>query len=250
MGQAAMINYLWQQLQSVTHGSIGVLPAGIPPVDPTTSLTINGYDLSASYNDLITSVTQLTSGPDWTIAWTEDTNGLPLKQLVVGNPIGSSVGMTNLVVDYPGPVKDYVFTENASSGADQWWAVGDGTGAAAVVGQATNSGDLVGGYPLWEGVNNYSGVTDQTTINNHAASDLMTFPIPLTTHVAELVGSAFPMFGSYSMGDYAVFNVTDPRFPGGTTFKVRVIGWSIQPPDEAQGTETISLVFDEPTGGA
>jgi hypothetical protein len=248
MGQCAMIDALWAQMQSVS--GINVQPADLPPVDPTTTLTINGYDLSTSYNDLITSIMQLSAGPDWTIAWTEDGNGLPQKKLVVGAPIGNTTDLTNLIVDYPGPVVGYTYTENASSGANEWWAVGDGTGAAVTTGVAKDANSLVSGWPLLESVNNYSGVTVQGTINAHATSDLKSLPMPLLTHSATLKGDSIPAFGTYGMGDYLVFNVTDPRFPNGQTFSVRVIGWTIQPPDEGQGTEIISPVFDEPTGGS
>jgi len=250
LGQGAMINFLWQQLQGVANGNIGVNIGANPPVDPATTLTVNGYDLSTSYANLITSITSLTGGPDWTIAWGEDTNGSPTKNLIVGTPIGNPVGATDLVVDYPGPIKDYVYTENSSAGNNRWWATGDGTGATTTTGVATDNNSLASGYPLWEGVNNFNGVTAQATINAHASSDLSALPVPVVSHAVELLGNAFPMFGSYGLGDYVVCNVTDPRFPVGLTFKVRAIGWTIQPPDENQGVETISLVFDEATGGS
>jgi hypothetical protein len=240
-----MIDALWDQLQSTTGGNIGVVGANLPMVDPATTLTINGYDLSASYGDLIASVVGLNGGPDYTIAWQEDGRGLPLKQLVAATPIGNALGATDLTVDYPGAIKNYTYTENSSSGNNRWWATGDGTGAATTTGVATNNVSLTSGYPLWEGVNNYSGVTQQGTINGHAASDLVTFPQPLVTHAVELAGESFPMFGSYGMGDFLVCYVTDPRFQEGFTFNVRAIGWSIQPPDEGQGTETINVVFSE-----
>jgi hypothetical protein len=244
------IDFLWSHLQSVVFGSIGVIPAQLPLVDNPTTLTVNGYDLSTSYAELIQSITQLSNGPDWTIAWSEDGNGLPQKQLVVGLPIGQLVDATDFVVDYPGPVANYIYTENSSSGANQWWATGDGTGAAVTTGVATDEVTLSSGYPLWESVSNFSGVTAQGTINAHAASELFALPMPLVTHQVALHADSFPEFGSYGMGDFVVVNVTDPRFPAGNTFNVRVIGWTIQPPDENQGTETISLVFDESTGNA
>lgn len=250
MGQCATINFLWNQMQSVVGGNIGVQGANLPLIDPTTALTINGYDLATSYDDLIQSILDLSTGPDYTIAWYEDGNGLPQKQLVLAAPIGNPVGQTDLTVDYPGPVVDYIYNENASQGNNQWWAVGDGDGAAAVVGSAGDPVAIASGYPLWEGVNSYSGVTDQGTITNHAQSDLFSLDVPVVTHHVDLFGNNSPQFGSYGMGDYVVVNVTDPRFPTGFTFKVRAVGWTIQPPDEGQGTEQIALVFDEATGGS
>jgi hypothetical protein len=250
MGQSAMIAYLWSEMQSTPHGSINVRAATPPPVDPSTTLTVNGYDLSTSYGDLITSVTQLANGPDWTIGWGMDQSGNPYKQLITGAPIGNTIDVTDLIVDYPGSVLNYSYTENASSGANNWWAVGDGTGATTTTGNATDPISLASGWPLWESVNNYSGVTVQSTINSHAQSDLTTFPMPFLTHSAQFVGEPTPSFGTYGLGDFCIVNVVDPRFPSpGQTFKVRVIGWSIQPPDEGNGTETITPVFDEPTGG-
>ena len=140
---------------------------------------------------------------------------------------------------------DYLYNENASSGNNVWWATGDGDAASQTQGQAVDQNSLNSGYPVFEGVNNYSGVTDQPTINAHAASDLANFPIPLITHNVDLKGDVFPEFGSYGMGDYVVVNVTDPRFSAGFTFNVRAIGWTIQPPDEGQGTEKITLALDE-----
>src|SRR5260370_2584316 len=208
-GQCYAINCLWLQLQGVARGSIGVAAASLPVIDPVVQLTINGYDLSSSYDDLIQSIVSLSSGPDYTITWAEDGQGYPQKQLVVATPIGNPVGQTDLTVDYPGPVVDYVYTENASAGNNQWWAVGDGDGAAAVVGSAGAANPLDSGYPLWEGVNSYSGVTAQTTINAHAASDLLSLDLPLVTHHDAMEANVFPQLGSYGMATQAMSKSAD-----------------------------------------
>lgn len=249
-GQAAMINTLWLQLQSIPGGNINVQQARIPGSDPATTLTVNGYDLSTSYGDLIKSVTQLSDGPDWRVGWFQNSDGTPYKQLIVGTPIGRTIDFTDLVVDYPGSIANYVYTENASSGNNTWYATGDGDPTTQVVGVAVDGNNLASNYPIWEGVNSYSGVTDQGTIDAHAASDLFSLSLPLVTHAVSLTGIALPPFGSYQMGDYIVCNILDSRFPQGTTFSDRVIGWSIQPPDEGQGTEQIALVFDQATGAS
>jgi hypothetical protein len=248
MGRCAMINYLWGQLQSTQGGSIGVLDAAVPSVDPVTALTVNGYDLSTSNGNYIDSLTHLSDGPDWTIAWGIAPNGSPFKQLQVGVPIGNTIDLTDLEVDYPGSVMNYTYTENASEGANQWWGVGNGSGPGTVEGSATDWNNVDSGYPLWEGVNNYDGVTATATASAHAASDLQQHPMPQTTHAATFAGGTKPQFGSYGLGDYCIFNVKDERFPTGQQIKVRVIGWTIQPPDEGQGVESINPVFDEPTG--
>lgn len=249
LGQAATIDALWQILQSIPGGYIGVLPATLPSVDPVTTLIINGYDKSTSFLDLINSITALTSGPDWTIGWTEDGQGLPQKQLLVGTPIGNPVNATDLVYDYPGGAIEYTYTESASSGNNSWWAIGNGSGTTTTTGVATDPNYQSNGYPLWEGVNNYSGVTSQSTINAHATSDLATFPVPYITHSSSLKGDVQPVFGTYGLGDHVVEYVTDSRFPAGNMFSQRIIGWTIQPPDEGQGTEMITPVYYVPAAG-
>jgi hypothetical protein len=246
-GQCSIIDALWQQLQYVSFMNIGVLSANLPAVDIPVGLTVSGFDLSTSYGDYMNSLTQVSTGPDWTVAWTEDGNGFPLKQLITAAPIGNPVGATDLVVDYPGAILNYTYSESASSGSNQWWAVGDGSGNTTNQNFARDSNSLDSGYPLWEGTNSYSGVTSVSTISAHAQSDVKTFPMPFATHAGTFKGDAMPPFGSYGMGDYVQMNVTDPRFPGGKTFTVRVIGWTIQPPDEGSGTEQINPVFDEPS---
>jgi hypothetical protein len=248
-GQCFIIDDLWKQMQSVANGSIGVQSTlSLPAEDVIRQLTVNGWDLSTSYDDLIQSIIVFSNGPDYTVLWNQDNNGIPAKQLLVAPRIGNPVGTTNLVVDYPGTIEDYTYNEDASSGANQWWAVGDGTGSAAVTGEATDPNTLGAGWPLIEGVNTYSGVTDPATIQDHAQSDLNSLTMPLVTHAADLFGAGAPPFGSYSLGDYVIAYVTDPRFPAGFSFNVRVIGWNIVPADNASGVETITLVFDEPTG--
>lgn len=249
-GQSSIIDAVWSAMQGVPNGNIGVLPYGIyDPTDPIIGLTINGWDLGTSADAVIQSILTLATGPDYTVTWREDGSGLPVKQLIVAPRIGNPISSTDLVVDYPGGIANYQYNENSSSGNNQWWATGDGSDVTQTVGVATDPNSLASGWPLLEGTNNYSGVTVQSTINAHAASDLAALPVPLVTHVGSLAGGGQPEFGTYGQGDYLIFNVTDPRFAIPTQFQLRVIGWTIQPPDEGQGTEQIALVFDENTGG-
>jgi hypothetical protein len=252
-GQCHIIDNLWHQLQRVRYGDIDVQPMGdYPKDDKGRVLTVNGWDLSVSYGDVIQSLlNRAVDAPDYTIRWIEDGNGLPLKKIHSGINIGDNVTVTDLVVDYPGAVLDYTYNENAASGANRWWAIGSGSGAKTIVGSQTDEAKLDAGYPLIEMVNNYNGDTKQDEVADHSETDLTHFPVPLVTHQVDLNGSGFPAFGSYKMGDYAIVHIIDNRFPNGKTFKKRAIGWTISPPDTGSGVETITPVFDEPdaTGG-
>ena len=261
VGQCKVINDLWRALQSVQYGNIGVRGVtSLPNYDFARQVTINGWDLSTSFDDIIQAVLSFSNSPDYTITWTEDGNGLPIKQLQVAPIIGNQISTTDLVVDFPGSVANYLYNENAATGNTVWWAVGDGSGAQQDVGAAQATALLKQGYPLLEGVNTYSGntvlnpnapgITSTVTLDQYAQADLATFPILYPTHSADLFGERPPTFGTYGLGDYAVFHVQDGRFPYGATFTLRVIGWSVQPPDSGSGVEDITLVFgaQTPTG--
>jgi hypothetical protein len=153
-------------------------------------------------------------------------------------------------MDYPGSIRDYTYNENASTGSNQWWTGGAGTGATAATGSALDTGSLEAGFPLLEGLVTANSVSAVADLNNIAKANLSHAPVPLVTHIVDLAGESMPEFGSYGLGDYLIAYVTDPRFSTGTVFNVRVIGWTIAPPDEGAGTEAITLVFDEPTGGS
>jgi hypothetical protein len=155
------------------------------------------------------------------------------------------------VIDYPGNILNYYHTENVSDAANRAFATGDavgdvttdGTGDSTVVTWGVSE-NVSAGYPLLESVANHSGVTDQVTINSHAASDLASKPVPTITHTFDLDPVQDPVFGTYALGDDARVQITDARFPEGTDDTVRVVGWSVKP-GESDGTESVSLVLQE-----
>jgi hypothetical protein len=248
--QTKIIDDLWHQMQRITGGDIKVqLMGSYPPANngKTRYLKVRGWDLSMSYDDIIQSLVQrAVDAPDYTIRWKEDGNGLPLKVIQSGINLGDNVNVTNLVVDYPGQIADYIYTENSASGANRWWAIGSGNFEGTIVGSQTDSTQLDAGYPLIEMVNSYTSDTTQDAVSDHSETDLKNFPNPLITHQVDLNGTGYPPFGTYKMGDFLIANIIDNRFPGGRIFKKRAIGWTISPPDTSNGTETISPVFDEP----
>lgn len=245
-GQCFIINDLWLQLQRVTYGDIGVRPmTSFPPNDFVRQVLVNGWDLSTSFDDIIQAQLAYSNSPDYTIQWLEDGNSLPIKQLVVAPVIGNPIASTDLVIDFPGSVADYIYNENASTGNTVWWAVGDGSGAQQWVGAAEDTASLQAGFPLLEGVNSYSGVTSTVTLDQYAQADLAALPVLYTVNSPLVFGARSPVFGTYSMGDYCVMHAKDGRFPLGATYSRRVIGWSITPPDEGQGAEEITLVLSD-----
>lgn len=245
-GQCWIINNLWYQLQNVTYGNIGVRPMTVFPAnDFVRQVLVNGWDLSTSFDDIIQAQLGFSNSPDYTILWNEDGNGLPIKQLAVAPIIGNPVAATDLVIDFPGSVADYIYDENASTGNTVWWAVGDGSGAQQWVGAAEDTASLISGYPLLEGVNSFSGVTSTVTLDQYAQADMAGLPVGTTILSPTVFGARPPTFGTYGLGDYTVMHAKDGRFPLGITYSRRVIGWSITVPDESQGAEAITLILSD-----
>jgi hypothetical protein len=248
--QCPIIQALWRGLQSVPSANIGVI---VPPdssimgTDVSRTLTVNGWDLSTSFDGVIQSIIQFEDGPDYTIAWGLDTNNNPTKTLMVAPRLGNPQSSTDLVIDFPGAIQDYFYTEDATSGSNRWYAIGNGSGVQTAVGVATDQSSLDAGWPLLVGTQSYSDTIDQGSLAERASSDLAAQGMPLVVHQVDLTGNKLPFFGTYNMGDYLTANVTDARFESGEQFNVRVIGWSIAPPDTGSGVETITLVFDEPS---
>jgi hypothetical protein len=248
-GQCFIINDLWAKLQGVKYGNIGVMPAQPTPslLDVQRIVEVDGFDLSTSVDDIIQSLVAFNNGPDYTITWPTDANGLPLKQLVLGVQLGNPISQTDLSLDFPGgTVQNYVFLENAAAGNNLWYATGSGSDASQVVGTATDLTTLTAGYPLLEGVDTANtDVSDVPTLQAYAAADLTALPVPYKTLSATLNGTKFPMFGTYNLGDYVNMHMVDGRFPQGVTHHRRVTGWTITPPDSANGVEQVTLVLSD-----
>lgn len=248
--QTYTIDDLWAKMQSLNpYSDIGVLPvslANFPSSDITRQLTLNPWDLR-TYGETIEEITNFDDGCDYTIVCSEVFSA-PEKQLTVYYPrLGSaSVTTTNLVLDYPGNIKNFYYTENASEGNTKYFAAGDGDGKGKVIGTAEDTTKMsVDGYPRLDRVFNAPGVTSQTTANHKAQSALMHGPVPQEKWQFLISGSDIPKLGDYDLGDSFLVNIDgDPRFPGGKQTTIRVVGWQVEPPDSGT-TEEISLVLEE-----
>jgi hypothetical protein len=267
--QCRIINNLWTQMQGVKHGNIQVHPQredDFPRNDVQRKIDVRGTDMSQTVADVIQTILDFNTGPDYVIEWEEDGFGMPKKRLRVGNNIGRYVttiniggetGQPSLVADYPeGSILDYTYTENGGSGANKWYVVGGQKLAPAtkthqkkmttVIGSAQNLKILDAGWPLLEMTSSRSKIKVNEALNDIAENKLKHHPTPEIVHATDLAGFDLPEFGTYKLGDHWAVHIVDPRFPNGVTYTKRVIGWSVTPTDTG-GVETVSLVFDEPT---
>lgn len=263
MPQCQIIQTLWTDLQwADPRGNINVYGAtSFPANDITRTYVFDPYSF-ATYGSTIDDITDnYDDSCEFYIDTYEDGFGNPVKQLVFGYPrLGNIVDFTDLVLDYPGNILNYYYTENVSDAANRAFATGDADGTvtiqpvpgpadpgdstAVIWGVAENTTSTDAGYPLLDSTTSHSGVLDQATINSHAASDLASKPVPTISHTFEIDPVADPVFGTYGLGDDARVQIQDPRFPDGLEQVVRVVGWNVQP-GESDATEAVSLVLQE-----
>lgn len=245
--QCEIIRTLWGGLQTwVSNSNIGVqIPDSdtLPVVDVTRQVTVNPWDLR-SYGEIIDTITAFDDGCDFFIDVFES-SGVPFKQLAINYPmIGARQGTSILYCDYPGNILNYFRTDNASEGNTKWFASGDGDEAARVIGSATDTARLASGYLRLEGTISYSGVTQQSTINAHAAADLRAAPVPKIKWQFDIKADEEPHLGSFSLGDDAIVTLEGPRYPeGGSEFVFRCVGWNVTP-SSSEAVEEVTLLLE------
>jgi hypothetical protein len=246
-GQCLIISDLWDKMQTLNpYSDIGVnLETSFPGSDVVRTLTLNPWDLR-TYGETIEEITGYDNGCDYTIQVTE-VSGVPTKNLDLWYPgLGStSVTTTNNVLDYPGNIKNYYYTENASEGNTKYFVAGDGDGKGKIVGVQEDTTKMsVDGYPRLDKVVDGNGVTLQATADRKAAAALMNGPVPQEKWQFDISGQEIPVFGSYMIGDTFQVNLEDPRFPSGRQATIRVVGWSVNP-TSSSNVEDLSLVLEE-----
>lgn len=245
--QCGIIKHLWNVLQTAEDSChIGVqLPddAHLPSPDIVRKLTVNPWDFK-SFGEIIDDpLMNFDDSADYTIECYED-YGEPLKLLSLGYPrLGAYIDYTGLVLDYPGNILNYYWSESASDSGNRAWATGDGDEGAVKVGVATNQASMDSGNPLMEIHEQHAGVTVQATIDKHAVSDLAASPLPKIGKTLQIKADEQPEFGTYNIGDDAKLMIMDTRFPDpGIETTVRVIGWSVVP-SSSENTEEVTLIL-------
>lgn len=247
-GQCSIISQLWAKMQTLNpYSDIGVIaPDSFPGSDVVRTLTLNPWDLR-TYGETIEGITEFDNGCDYTVKVFES-GGIPIKQLALWYPrLGSaSITSTNNVLDYPGNIKNFYYTENGAEGNTKYFAAGDGDGKAKVVGTAEDTDKMSSqGYPRLDKVVPAPGVTLQATANRKAQAALMYGPVPQEKWQFDLAGGEIPQLGTYAMGDSFEVNIDDdPRFPLGKSVIIRVVGWDVNPPG-SQNDEQVSLILEE-----
>lgn len=97
------------------------------------------------------------------------------------------------------------------------------------------------GYPFLEVAGSYTDITTTDALGDKARAELVESAVlPPTLSV---LADGEPGIGDYQLGDQVSVNVEpSTNFPGGFQTTVRIIGWTLKPPNE--GAEVIDLAID------
>ena len=121
-------------------------------------------------------------------------------------------------------ILDYQWPENGVDMATEISGLGDGTGEAKVTAVAQDADRLASGWPLLEQVTTYDGVIDQTQIAGLVAAELEARGNAQTQPWFDVMADADPAFGSYEVGDEALFVIEpEPRMPAGREGVLRIV---------------------------
>ncbi|PVE04659.1 hypothetical protein [Streptomyces scopuliridis] len=122
-------------------------------------------------------------------------------------------------------ILSYDWPEDGTAMATEISGLGDGTGEAKVTSIAQDTARLASGWPLLEQVTTYDGVIDQVQLTGLTAAELAARGQAQTQPVFEVSADTDPQFGSYAVGDEALFVIDpEPTAPTGRSGVLRIVG--------------------------
>lgn len=177
-------------------------------------------------------------------------SGSLVINLLLGYPtITRTAPNTNLMFLYPGNVLDYSYPRNGSISANSLLATAPSAAGFTWKSGSThgqNTAELVAGYPLLEASTSYtaSAITLQTQVDAVADNRVAMLSGTVTVPTVKVGGGLVPKAGQIQLGDQAYLSATSTLHPPladgspGLQATVRIVGWVVHPPSEAQSEST------------
>ncbi|MGW5130349.1 hypothetical protein [Streptomyces sp. NPDC004135] len=123
-----------------------------------------------------------------------------------------------------GSVIDYDWPEDGTSLVTEMSGLGAGSGEARIVKTATATDLINSGWPLLEGVETYDGVIDEAQVQGLTNADLDARSRATTQPTFTVAADSDPEFGSYQVGDEALFVIDpEPQSPHGREGVLRIV---------------------------
>jgi hypothetical protein len=228
--------------QAHTGGSLGiVMDASLSGI--TRDRVYEGHQLIV-VGEALRQLAGVLDGPDMLFDVTgADAQGRPIRSLLQGDPYLGTQGSTH-VFEYGANLIDYGWPRDGTSMATRQLATGDGMAEGAPI---TVSEDTVaytaagGGWPLLEGEQQFTGVLEESTLQDHADGQQAARRRPVVLPRIVVRGDMSPTVGEWQIGDDATAVISDDWFLHGVEAPVRIIGADVSPGGTEDGTELVEL---------
>jgi len=247
-----IIRVLFQYGTSKTGGGIAQLVYSSNVDGRTTSTTFPAANLTS----VLDAVTQFCT--QWGLEYAFEPNLAPgntpriLLRLGNSTTMGRPYSSTNLQLIYPGNLVDYAWPRTGSQSSNSVRAVATGAGGLPWQSSESTHGldaaDLAAGYPRLESSVSYTGsvITAQSQIDAFADSRQALVDGSPVVPKATIVGGQTPTVQQIQLGDHAMLLATSSLHPAPTSAPltpglmqdVRIVGWTVRPPNEQQPETT------------
>ncbi|GCD94081.1 hypothetical protein [Embleya hyalina] len=208
--------------------------------------TYSRYD-QPRIRQLLDQLAAVQGGFEWRISSELDEFGARVKRLVLGYP-RITAGSTDVVLDYPGPIRVYSDPEDGGGRATHWQS----RGATTNRNQAADSnpmltdvqevaGAIDAGWPRLDGTSDHTTVEDPATLLGHAQADLGRAWTQTT--IPEITITPGDRLSPAMLGATVRVRRRDLWHPAGDDRRYRVVGMSVTPPTRSSG-ETARLFLE------
>jgi hypothetical protein len=236
-----------------SSGSIGRCPAvmtripSLAPSDPygtATSGTLRAvtYATGKVALDAMVDLAQFTGGVDFT-ARPAFVNGRYGWSWKVGYPnrIYTPYATTGLRFSFGergGNINSYVEDSSGATAGTSVVGIGSQVGGSVLTSVQHDTAALSSGWPMLDTVNSHQDARTLPVLAAFTAADLAAASPEATAITWSLLGDSDPEFGSYELGDEALFSGSDFRFrkrPDGSAGLARlerIVGWNLRPPTD------------------
>lgn len=228
--------------QSHTGGDLGIL------MDTTDSGTVRdreyeGHQLD-NVGDVLRQLAGVQGGPDILFDVVGvDAQSRPVRRMLLGHPTLGAQGSTH-VFEYGANLVSYQWPRDGTGMVTRQFGTGDGTALdmpIAVSEDTTAYTAEGGGWPLLETELQYSGVSNITTLQEHADGEQEVRRRPVALPKLIVRGDMSPRVGEWAVGDDALVVIEDDWFPRGVSALVRIIGADVSPGSTEDGSELVDL---------
>ncbi|RMB85779.1 hypothetical protein CTZ28_12635 [Streptomyces shenzhenensis] len=226
----SLLRYANDQPGGDIHVDINPLTA--PAHGITRVATYFGYERPEIYK-AISELAAADDGFDFTIevAWTPSANNEAPQRVRRARAWfprrGRSAADSGLVFSKGGgygSILSYDWPEDGTSLVTEMSGLGAGTGEAKIVKTASAQDLIDSGWPLLEGVATYDGVVDEAQVQGLTNADLEARSQSTVQPTFEVSADTDPAFGSYSVGDEALFVIDpEPQSPNGREGVLRIV---------------------------